>query len=100
MLQNGVAYSTTPQVSSAGAMLMRDGVGPGIFPVLPAGATSGGTTRQVIMSGAAPGGETRVSDHVMTFTTNAGEGAAAPAGTRTMIVIAPPSNEAPPQPKQ
>jgi hypothetical protein len=117
MLQNGLAYSTTPQPGTAGAMLA--GVGnQSVFPVMPAGAPAPGTARQMIISttatnsdaghgsgalslGGLPGG-VRENVQVMTFSTTTTESAAPPpAGTtveRTIIVAPPPPAPAPTAP--
>lgn len=113
MLQNGIAYSTSPLPGSPGAMLAGS---QSVFPVLPAGGTTTGTARQVIYSGtattsdspgghgdlllAAPAGGVRENVQVMTFTTTSSETAPAAAGgatttQRTIIVAPPPANPPP-----
>jgi hypothetical protein len=102
MLQNGMAYSTTPQANSPGSLMSDRGVGPGVFPVFPAGANQGGVTRQVMMNGSAPSadGAARISDHVMTFTSDVSAGGAATPANKQMIIVSPPTNETPaPAPK-
>ena len=119
MLQNGLAYSTSPQSSSPG-MLLSGALSQSVFPVLPAGGTASGAARQVIYAGsstttdlpaghgdiftAGPAGGVRENVQVMTFstttteTTSAGSGSPAP---RTLIVAPPSTTPAPgtPPPK-
>jgi hypothetical protein len=95
MLQSGMAYSTTPQANAPGGLITRDGAGPSVYPVLPAGATVGGVSRTVVSGvGSSEGG------NVMTFTTSVGSdsGGNQPAAGR-QIIVAPPTSD-PPKPKQ
>jgi hypothetical protein len=103
LLQNGVAYSTSPQTTPHAAMMPA---GQSVYPVLPAGATAGPTAiRQTVVSGGAnadpAGGHgdlfftapvapvVRDSVQVMTFSSSGGE---APAATdKRVMVPAPPA---------
>lgn len=116
MLQNGMAYSTSPQPGSPGAMLAGAG-NQSVFPVMPAGATASGAARQVIYSGTStitdlpaghgdvfiggPAGGVRENVQVMTFSTTSSEttpaGGGAPA-QRTIIAPPPPAATPPATP--
>jgi hypothetical protein len=113
MLQNGLAYSTTPQAGSPGAML-PGASSQSVYPIIPAGTGSGGQ-RQVIMSGTAttsegpaahgelflggPATGTRENIQVMTFTSSTTDSAPAEGtGTTQRVIIVPPP-PAPPPPK-
>lgn len=101
MLQSGMAYSTTPQANSPGGIITRDGVGPSVYPVFPAGATVGGVSRTSTTGGVGSTDGTRNVDHVMTFTTAGGDGGGTQPAQGRMIIVAPPTNEQPaPKPKQ
>ena len=115
MLQNGLAYSTTPRPGSPGALL-PGASSQSVYPIMPTGTGSGGQ-RQVIMSGTAttsdvpaahgelflggPATGTRENIQVMTFSSTTTDGTPAPADgtgtTQRMIIVSPPP--APPPPK-
>ncbi len=91
MLQNGMAYTTTPPADSPGAVF---GAGQSVHPVFPAGAAGPGNTRQGItiatpMIEAAPTDVVYGSSgvQVMTFGTSMSETAAgaAPSGPRVIV---------------
>jgi hypothetical protein len=108
MLQNGMAYATSPQPGSPGAMLAGAG-NQSVFPVMPVGATASGAARQVIYSGtstttdlpaghgdvfiAGPAGGVRENVQVMTFSTTSSETTPAPASgtapTQRTIIVTP-----------
>jgi hypothetical protein len=115
MLQNGLAYTTSPQPGSPAAMMAAAG-NQSVFPVLPAGAGTPGTARQMIYTSgtssttdlpaghgdvflAGPAGEVRENVRVMTFSTTTAEsasasGAATASGT---ILVAPAPTTPPPK---
>ncbi len=107
-LQNGTAYSTTPQANSPLALSLS---AQSIYPVLPAGVNISGTSaRQVFVSGTpAPDGVvssdralTGGNVQVMTFSTSHTESSPTPAPVAgaTLVVPAPPAQPAPaPTPK-
>jgi hypothetical protein len=110
MLQSGLGYSTTPTANSPGALTLGAGTAPSVYPVMPAGVSSG--TRQMvnIVSGsttsgpaggamifAPPGGnaggtQTQVYS-ISTTTTSDGHG---PADTTTVVAPAPVGAPLPP----
>ncbi len=105
MLQNGMAYSTTPQDSLHGALL--PGGAQSVYPVMPAGAAQGGA-RQFIVNASPPidgpaGGDTLVGGNVqvMTFSSSASgdvtgaQGAGGGAGARQVIVAPAPGTNPP-----
>jgi hypothetical protein len=96
MLQNGMAYSTTPPDGTPGSFF----AGPvqSVYPVLPAGVTPPGAQRQFVINAtpptdAVPGSGAFVSGgnvQVMTFSGGpAGDPTAAPAGARTRVIVTP-----------
>lgn len=116
LLQNGLAYSTTPQPNSPPALLAG---GQSVFPVMPAGVASAGAMRQTVVSTAhpaaespglqgdllfgAPGGAPRENVRIMTVTTTTTESPAGPArepASTTRPNIVPPPGSAPPPPPQ
>lgn len=106
MLQNGMAYSTTPPAGSPGLAL---GGAPSVHPVPPAGAAGPGTTRQMFTI-AAPGTFDGINAdplaqpsgvQIMTFGTGASETPGEAAGARRIMVApgkAPPATTTPPAP--
>ncbi len=107
MLQNGMAYATTPPPNTPGSI----GVGgnQSIYPVMPAGVNAGNAQRTVFVSGTpvADGGTlTLGSDRagqnsnvqVMTFSTtatDAAHGGPVPGTATRMITVAPPAEGQP-----
>ncbi len=107
LLNNGMAYSTTPQAGSPGSLM---GGNQSVYPVVPAGAAGPGGTRQVIYNSTSAGPTTDAVIHggaindgnvrVMTFSTSTTETTSttgAPSEARTNIV-APPPPRLPPKP--
>ena len=101
MLQNGVAYSTTPQDSTPGSLF--PGGGQSVYPVMPAGAAVGAGQRSFVFNAAAPVDGLPVSDtvtvgsdvRVMTFTSS-GPNDPAAAGTTVRQGRAPTTPAQPP----
>jgi hypothetical protein len=113
MLQNGMAYSTTPQEGAPGSLFAG---GQSVYPVMPAGAMPAGAQRQFVINASPPvdgavGGDHVVGSNVqvMTFTTSssgdqsappaAGTSATVPQTQRTVIAPGSPAPAAP-QPKR
>ena len=75
MLQNGMAYATTPQEGAPGSLL--GGGGQTVYPVMPAGAVPAGAQRQFVINTSASVDGTEGGDHaersdvrMMTFSTS------------------------------
>ncbi len=79
MLQGGMGYSTTPTANSPGALSLGGGMGPSVYPVMPAGVSGG--TRQVVsvVGGTAT---TLPASGAMFFSPGAGTGTG---GTQTQV---------------
>lgn len=100
MLQNGMAYSTTPPEGAPGSLL--PGGGQSVYPVMPAGALPPGAQRQVVFNASTAVDGAVISDTYVGGANNivsfgvAADPAAAPAGTgqpRQMIIA--PAPQAP-----
>lgn len=107
LLNNGMAYSTTPTAGSPGSLM---GGNQSVYPVVPIGPTGPGGTRQMIYNSTAASPTADAVIHggaiddgnvrVMTFSTSTTETTStkgAPSGART-IIVAPPPPGVPPKP--
>ncbi|MGH7957767.1 MAG: hypothetical protein ACREH8_12280 [Opitutaceae bacterium] len=104
MLQNGMAYSTTPPENAPGSLF--PGGSQSVYPVMPAGAGPAGAQRQFVINAGAPTDAVFVGDptiggsnvRVMTFSAGAVNDSPASGGTiiRQGVVTPAPVAPAPP----